>query len=177
MLTVTLTPPLLSALIVFFAPIGSLDRPNEIAQISVDELNNGYIQWMDHHPSAFPPGSKNTILLPSLDIYSPGGISVYHGEDAAKNAAFIRGLPGSIASAKAGSPRPTLQEAMEMIPEFKGRHRVAQAGAQYTLFAVTWADWDHCKPQNDAVAELRKRSRETGVRIIEVRLREVRLRQ
>jgi len=150
---------------------------NEIVQLSVDELNRAYLLWMDHYPGIFPRGSTMIRGMPALDLYSPAGVSIYYGEDSRKNADFIRALAKAIPVAKTGAvrpapvaTRPTLREAIEMVPEFNVQKQALLTNDLYTLFVISFADWDECKAQNDAVAEFRKRSRESGVRILEVRL-------
>jgi hypothetical protein len=116
-------------------------------KVSVEDLSNGYFQWLDQHPEAIPAGQKLTVLLPTIDLYSPAGDSIYFGADSASNAAFLGTLPQGIRDAKTTVVRPSLREALEMFP-----------------------DWDHCKEQNEAVAKLRARAAQTSIRILEVRL-------
>jgi hypothetical protein len=66
--------------------------------------------------------------------------------------------------------RPSLKEAIEMFSEFKAQEEALLADKRYTVFAVTYPDWDHCKEQNEAVAKLRARGAQTNIRVLEVRL-------
>ncbi|MGH9897695.1 MAG: hypothetical protein ACRD4L_02435 [Pyrinomonadaceae bacterium] len=109
--------------------------------------------------------------MPNMDLYSPSGISIYYGEDSATNAAFLRTLPQAISSTKKTDvARPSLKEAIEMFPALKAQEGALLADKRYTVFAVTYPDWDHCKDQNEAVAKLRKRAGQLKIRIIEVRI-------
>jgi hypothetical protein len=139
-------------------------------KVSVEDLSNGYFQWLDQHPEAIPAGQKLTLLMPTIDLYSPAGDSIYFGADSASNAAFLGTLPQGIRDAKTTVVRPSLREALEMFPEFKAQEDALLADKRYTVFAVTYPDWDHCKEQNEAVAKLRARAAQTSIRILEVRL-------
>jgi hypothetical protein len=139
-------------------------------KVSVEDLSNGYFQWLDKHPEAIPAGQKLTLLMPTIDLYSPAGDSIYFGADSASNAAFLGTLPQGIRDAKTTVVRPSLREAIGMFPEFKAQEDALLADKRYTVFAVTYPDWDHCKEQNEAVAKLRARAAQTSIRILEVRL-------
>jgi hypothetical protein len=139
-------------------------------KVSVEDLSNGYFDWLDQHPEAMPAGQKLTLLMPTIDLYSPAGASIYFGADSASNAAFLGTLPQGIRDAKTTVVRPSLKEAIEMFPEFKAQEDALLADKRYTVFAVTYPDWDHCKEQNEAVAKLRARAAQTSIRILEVLL-------
>ncbi|MDQ2840360.1 MAG: hypothetical protein M3Y72_04830 [Acidobacteriota bacterium] len=142
----------------------------EIAHASVEELDAGYLQWAVKHRAAI--GTRRTIKInmPYIDLYSSAGVSVYHGDDSERNASFISKLPQSIQGAKNDSVRPTLKEAMEMVPELKAQSEQIMRDKRYTLFAVTFPNWNEAMEQNKAVADFERRSSRTGIRVIEVRL-------
>jgi hypothetical protein len=161
----------------FFGTPQTRLQQKDTAELSVGELNAAYLLWMNRYPLAFPRGSTTIRGMPALDLYSPAGVSIYYGEDSRKNADFIRSLPKGIPSDKTGAAtstlgaiRPTLREAIEMVPEFNARKQTQLTNGLYTLFIITFPDWDQCKAQNEAVAEFRRHTRELGVRILEVRL-------
>jgi hypothetical protein len=159
------------------------------------ELNQRYLRWIHHHPEVMqqpkplipppPPGewpnssagsnrdvTPLLIRMPSIDLYSPTGVSLYHGTDSDKNAKFIRGLPHGIPSGSAVTAdelRPTLQEAMEMFSELKQYASAPAAKKEYTVFALTYPDVTR-KAQNEAMEELKNRAGRIGFRVIEVRL-------
>jgi hypothetical protein len=114
-----------------------------IVDARFQELAQGYMQWRHRHPEATrqapqeipdprqdvprrDPASDSQpppliVRMPSIDLYSPSGFSVYHGAVSKENAAFIIALPRDIPRGDATTPhevRPTLQEAVEMFPEF-----------------------------------------------------------
>jgi len=164
--------------------------------VPLQEFLNGALVWLAHHPEAIPkarplipapsqgglhsghedaPGpAPMTIKMPSLDLYSPAGVSIYHSEDQQKNPAFIRALPGSIQQAKDAKTdeiRPTLQEAIEMLAELKPYEAAIMARKQVTIFALTYpADTARCGAQDQAIQQLKERAQRIGIRVIEVRL-------
>jgi hypothetical protein len=165
-------------------------------QGSQDELLDGYLQWVHQHPEVMHgaeaiipsarqespmPSAQSTraveplvVGTPSIDLYSPAGISLYHGSNSDKNAAFIRALPrgvGQGSPAKTSEIRPTLQEAMEMFAELRPYSATPPEKNEVTVFALTFPDKAFCKAQNDAIALLKTRARRIGIRVIEVRLR------
>ncbi len=157
----------------------------------LDELMRGYLLWMHRHPEvrrqaqlASPPAPESSnsnleagpllVEMPSIDLYSPLGISLYHGTESEENAAFIRALPDGIQHRRApkqtNEVRPTLREAMEMFAEFKPYEAAPPAKKEYTVFALTYPGTPFCKAQNDAIQQLKNRARRTGICVIEVRL-------
>jgi hypothetical protein len=162
----------------------------------LQELMQGYLGWMHRHPEAthqtqplIPAPAQGLpnrdseaasevvpllIRMPSIDLYAPSGVSLYHGTDSEKNAAFIRALPRGIPqgnTATTDEVRPTLQEAMEMLVELKPYETTPLAQKGYTVFALTYPDTARCKPQNEAIQELESRAQRIGIRVIEIRLR------
>jgi hypothetical protein len=138
----------------------------------VKNLLEGYHSWTHRHLGSASPNQIKTIM-PFIDVYSPSGVSIYHGEGSAKNAAFIHALPGNIPNGKVAetnAARPTLQEAVDMFPELATYKIKPDPGNIYTIFAVTFPDCDPCKAQNDAMDQLRARAQNTGLRVIEVRI-------
>jgi hypothetical protein len=135
-----------------------------------EELSEGYLKWAVNHPRSVEAEARIRILMPTLDLYSPSGVSLYHGEDSLANAAFIRTLPKGIGNAKPATSRPSLKEAIEMFSELKAKEDALLADKSYTIFAITYPDWDRCMDQNAAVAELRGSKGRANIRVIEVRL-------
>jgi hypothetical protein len=176
-------------------------RPTEkvvTIEASQDEVLRGYLEWVHRHPevmqhktSPIVPTARPqftgqpseaaadgvTPLLigtPSIDLYSPSGVSLYHGTDSEKNGAFIRDLPRALQqrnTEKITEVRPTLQEAIEMFSELAPYRAASSAKNEYTIFALTFTDRPFCRSQNDAVEQLKGRARELGIRVIEIRLR------
>jgi hypothetical protein len=158
---------IIASLVLGAAPAQSGHQTSGIANASVNEMATGYLQWWRYHP---PAEKVPKLVMPFIDLYSPSGASIYHGADSEKNAAFIRGLPRNIPRSGTAETRPTLKEAIEMVPEFKARESELLSDKRYTVFAVTYEHWDQSKAQNDAIAKLRERASQIGIRVLEVRL-------
>jgi hypothetical protein len=137
----------------------------------IRNLLEGYHSWTHRQLGSAAPNEIKTIM-PFIDVYSPSGVSIYHGEGSAKNAAFIQALPGNIPHGKvvANAARPTLQEAINMFPELATYKIKPDPENIYTIFAVTFPDCDPCKPQNDAMDQLKARAQNAGLRVIEVKI-------
>jgi hypothetical protein len=145
---------------------------NAVASMSVETFTDAFLDWRIHHPELFETSARLVLGVPSIDLYDPLGVSIYHGEDSEKNAAFIRTLQRNTAQTQHKLARPTLKEIIGMIPEFRARQEaLLSTDGRYTIVAVTYPSWARCKAQNDAIEELRRRSIELGVRVLEVRLR------
>src|ERR1041385_8139802 len=85
----------------------------------IKNLLEGYHSWTHRRLGSASPDMIKTYM-PFIDVYSPSGVSIYHGIGSAKNAAFIQALPGNIPHGKVAetdAARPTLQEAIDMFPE------------------------------------------------------------
>ena len=161
---------LLNCLYLGAAPIASGNTSADITIASLDDLFNGYDHWRSQHPNAVPHDKPFRLDVPFIDLYSQSGTSVYHGTDSQKNAEFLDALPQTINSAKSSETWPSLKEAIEMFPEFKAQENSILTDKRYTVFAVTYPDWDRCKSQNEAVQKLRERAGKIGIRVLEVRL-------
>jgi hypothetical protein len=152
----------------------NIEQQSYAIDASVNELVAGYLQWQQNHPGAVPAGTPLKLDMPAIDIYSPEGISLFYGADSGKNATLLGTLPQGLKNirneAKAAVPRPSLKEAIGMFSNFKEQEGSLLLDRRFTVFAVTYPHWDHCKEQNDAIMKLRGRLAESGIRIIEVRL-------
>lgn len=148
----------------------SLSTPNpssDIAHASREQMTDGFLRWADTLPK-----DQRTIRLgmPAIDVYSRSGTLLYHGQDAAKNAAFLRAFPDSLSGAKPSEQRPPLKTIVEMFPEFMRDEPRLLDGSKYTVVAYTYVGWDVAKPQDDAINDLRKRAAQSSVRVLEVRM-------
>jgi hypothetical protein len=141
-----------------------------VANATVEELSGGYLKWIGAHPKAVPADKRLKVLVPILDLFSPSGISLYHGEDSVANAAFLRTFPKGMDGPKQVGLRPSLKEAIEMFSELRSKEDALLADKRYTIFAITYLDWEPCKDQNEAVSKLRERKGQANMRVIEVRL-------
>lgn len=142
-----------------------------IVSVSVEELATGYLDWISRQPDAGGDSKPHRVEMPTLDIYSPAGVSLYFGADSAANAAIIRKLPQEFPKQSTSVKRPSLSEAIDMFQELKSQKEKILSGQRYTVFVVTYPNWDHCKEQNEAMAQLRERRQQMpNIRIVEVRL-------
>lgn len=141
-----------------------------IANASVEEFATAYLDWISRQPGIGDDSKPHRMELPTLDIYSSTGVSLYFGTNSAANAAIIRKLPQELPK-QATVARPSLSEAIDMFQELKSQKEKILSGQRYTIFAVTYPNWDHCKEQNEAIAQLRERRQQMpNIRIVEVGL-------
>ena len=160
----------------------------------VQELLGGYLRWSQQHPEAIPearpliprpaqggaqsqPGEGagtgteiHVLRMPSVDLYSASGVSLYYGSKSKENAAFIRAFPDSIRQAKADHVRPTFKEAIEMVDELKPYEAALLARKGCTVFAVAFPGFGESEEQDEAVRELKHRADKLGIGVVEVRL-------
>jgi hypothetical protein len=141
-----------------------------VVSASVSDLAKGYLGWQQQHADAAQAGKALKFRMPSIDLYSPSGVSIHHGENSDTNAAFLRSLPNGLNDAAVGGPRPSLKEIIEMFSELKSQEGSLLAAKSYTIFAITYPFEEFCKAQNEAVEKLRERKMKIRMRIIEVRL-------
>jgi len=142
-----------------------------VANASVEELATGYLDWISRQPNSGGDSKPHKMEMPTLDVYSPAGVLLYFGANSAANAAIIRKLPQDLPKQTASETRPSLSEAIDMFHELKTQKDKILSGQRYTIFAVTYPNWDHCKEQNEAMTQLRERKQQMpNIRIVEVRL-------
>jgi hypothetical protein len=152
------------------SPPQQVERESYIVTATLADLAHGYNKWQAGRSNGTEGAKSFRLGMPILDLYSPSGTSLYHGEDSTANATFLRSLPKAMGRTTATAPRPSLKEAIEMFPELKLQEDTLLADKRYTVFAITDPTWDHCKDQNDAVAKLRESKDHANIRVIEVRL-------
>ena len=142
-----------------------------VANASVEELATGYLDWFSRQPDTGGDSKPHRMEMPTLDIYSPAGVSLYFGDNSAANAAILRKLPQDLPKQPTSVARPSLSEAIDMLHELKSQKEKILSGQRYTIYAVTYPNWDRCKEQNEAIAQLRERRQQmSNIRIVEVRL-------
>ena len=159
--------------------------PSSIVSIKapVYELLKGYQEWIPRHPDTVPKSmsSKPTLptpeaptfllRMPSIDLYSPSGVSVYHDTNCEQNAAYIRSLQKTHRSTGNNSEqRPTLREAIGMFKELAD-YRVESQVENYTLLAVTYPENVKCDAQDEAIQHIRSDAINYKIRIIQIQLR------
>lgn len=154
------------------AQSGKVGNPKVVTvKAPLTEFMAGYLRLRRLFDTAT---NRNIVAdMPSIDVYNPAGISIYHGTGSAKNATFLRSIvPGSLQNnpSKKVDARPTLEESMSLVPELKPyRTSFLNTKSRYTIFAVTYPV-KGCKEQNEAVQELEKHAATFGIRIVEIQL-------
>jgi hypothetical protein len=154
-------------LLLVFIPVQG--HKSEISSVPTEQFMRSYLQWFGHHRDAASGGKLLKLDMPAIDLYSPSGESLYYGTNSSENAAFLDSLLKGIPNQKSDVLRPSLKEAIEMVPEFEMRKDELLADKRYTVFAVTYPDSEDCQQQNRALAQLRAK-RQGNVRVFEVRL-------
>jgi len=161
-------------------------------QSPISEVMDGYHNLTIHHPelnktssgapshSATMPFSNDAaekpsleIRMPSIDLYSPAGISLFHGTSVATNASFIRGFQPNIPLKSAQSMtefRPTLAEALAIFKELAPYAGRILARKHYTIFVMTYPNVPSYKPQDDALEVLMQHAQQMRVQVVEVQL-------
>jgi len=155
-------------LLLAFIP-GQANNQTSITSMPYDNFVRAYLQWFGHHPEAVGGQKLIRMDMPAIDLYSPTGELLYHGTDSSENAAFLKSLLKEIPGKKSNDVRPSLKEAIEMLPDFKKHEDELLSDKRYTVFAVTYPNDAECKRQNEAVAQLRT-SGQSKIRVLEVRL-------
>ncbi|MGH9913793.1 MAG: hypothetical protein ACRD63_00735, partial [Pyrinomonadaceae bacterium] len=140
---------------------------------SIEELNAGYLRWMDLHPNHFQVGKPLMLSMPRIDLYSPSGTLLYSGEDSEQNAKFINNSLAKFLTIKHEPTtifRPTLKEALNLLPKLTAQRTENLPPDTYILFAVTYPDTSMCKAQNDVISQLVRRVLPFKLRIIQLAL-------
>jgi hypothetical protein len=133
-----------------------------VVDASVNELADGYKE--------FKHGVPLKVDLPSVDLYTRDGRSVFHGTNDVSNARFISSLSsGSPIPTAVITRRPTLEEALQIIPALRPFKSRFLSTGHPTLLAFTYPNWQDAANQNKLLAELETRSH-ASMQIIEVRL-------
>lgn len=141
-----------------------------VVDASVNELADGYNEWQGRHPEEFKHGVPLKVDLPSVDLYTRDGRSVFHGTNDVSNARFISSLSsGSPIPTAVITRRPTLEEALQIIPALRPFKSRFLSTGHPTLLAFTYPNWQDAANQNKLLAELETRSH-ASMQIIEVRL-------
>ncbi len=165
------------------------NSPIIVVQSPLSEMTAGYLKWLHQHPQAsndsLEGSQTNTskyqqnsglslrIEMPSLDLFSTSGKSLYHGTNSEKNADFIHALRNSHVIGnrltKALSV-PTLEEAIAIFPELNAYKNSVLGKKMHTLFTVTYPGTSMCKAQNDALDGFKYEAWRDGIRIIVVQV-------
>jgi hypothetical protein len=115
-------------------------------------------------------GARLSTSLPFIDVYNPIGEPLLHSEDQVHSANVLRRWPPDLKVSALTSIRPSLSEALNMVPDLEAKANDLISRGIYTIIAVTLADCPACRTQDAAVAELRARLGKNSVQLIEVQL-------
>jgi hypothetical protein len=175
--------------IFLFAPFSEPSNSSRLSaanvitvESSVSEMMAGYLKWIHVHPEVMHvhgTGASNSdsepliVKMPSIDLYSPTGVSLYHGTSSQGNALFLQDFPHNVHrldAAKMTEIRPTIQEAMSICPELEPYKASIVGKKQYTIFAMTYPNAPIYEEQNKTVQQLKSRAQQLGLIVIEVQL-------
>lgn len=166
-----------------------------VVDAPMGELADGYLRWLKRHPELVshdrpqipapvevvprpreaqeaPVAPLAIQKLPSIYLYSPGGVLIYEGTSPSDNVAFLRALPDSIQQVtqeKTVEVGPSLREMVEMLVELKPYQAALLATKRYTVLAITCTQTAHCKEQNEAIRQLGKHLHQVKIGVVEVR--------
>jgi hypothetical protein len=122
------------------------------AEMSFNEFARRLAPWEIKHPELFTKATTGSQLahdqqvnmiyrmkFPTLDIYSSAGVSFYFSDYSEGNVKLIDALPHVIPEANLNpryKARPSLREALSMIPGIPRSDWATPAQFDYTVFAV-----------------------------------------
>jgi hypothetical protein len=130
------------------------ESPNFVsAEMSVQEFQRRLFPWLTNHPDLATqvvtkgqfPGDKKTVnrifktTYPSLDIYSSAGAPLYFSDYAEAVLQVTNALPQAIPEANLNPKyklRPSLREALSMVPGIPRSDWATPAQFDYTIFAI-----------------------------------------
>jgi len=161
-----------------------MKEPTQTAPIFIDAATHqwldGYLSWVHHNPKAkslldSSTSSAPTLMLntPYLELFSPSGKSLYRGDDAKKNAVFIRtlehGIPLSLSPLLSGD-KPSIEDYVHIFPALRQYQTSIFSQKKYILFSITWPYKPDCMANNDALHEFESSDMSGGIQVIIVRL-------
>jgi hypothetical protein len=128
-----------------------------------------HLKWCPGHMAGSP--RQVHIKLPSIDVYDPAGSLVYHGESSDGNVGVLISLPQQIHDLRPSGTHPDLKEALKMAPDFAHLMPAILSNGRYTVLALSsTSQCSKCALQNEAVANLKKRSLQTNINVLELLL-------
>jgi len=156
------------------------------AKISSYEFARRQSPWLAKHPDLAAkviitrsqlPGNKQVSRIywmtwPTLDIYSSAGVPLYFSDSSELNVKVIDALPQVIPEPDLNpryKVRPSLREALSMIPDIPRSDWATPAQIDYTIFAVSLdpPDVNASQAQKKAIQREKKRAME-GVHAVAV---------
>jgi hypothetical protein len=159
-------------------------------KISIYEFGRRQLPWLANHPelatqvvvtrSQLPYNQHNKKVnriyqatYPTLDIYSSAGVPLYFSDSSELNVKVIDALPQVIPEPDLNTGykvRPSLREALSMIPGIPRSDWATPAQIDYTVFAVSLdpTDVNASPAQKKAIQQQKKRATDPRVEAIEV---------
>jgi hypothetical protein len=130
------------------------ESPNFVsAEVSFQEFGRRQVAWDSEHPELATqvtkgrlPGDRSVsrefkVTYPTLDIYSSAGVPLYFSDYAEASLKVIDALPQVIPEANLNPRyklRPSLREALSMVPGIPRSDWATPSQIDYTVFAVMW---------------------------------------
>jgi hypothetical protein len=122
-------------------------------EMSLNEFQRRLLPWLVNHPDLATPvvtkgqftgekkrvGQNFYINFPTLDIYSSAGVPLYFSDYAEAGLQVIDALPQVIPEANLDPKyklRPSLREALSMVPGIPRKDWATPAQFDYTIFAI-----------------------------------------
>ncbi len=141
---------------------------------AVTPMLRNYHQWAAQHPELWRDGSQLTIHFPVLFFYSSKGVLIHYGADPQQNVTFLSKLPDEISHQTADAPpliQPSLAELVSMIPELRSHSQTVLRSNRFTAFSITYAGPPGSTLQRNAIRNLKHRTLNGNLSIVEVELR------
>ncbi len=149
------------------------ESPNFVsAKMSIQEFQRRQLSWDSEHPELATqvikgrlPGDRSVSRIfketfPTLDIYSSAGVPLYFSEYAEESLKVIDALPMVIPEANLNPRyklRPSLREALSMIPGIPRSGWATPAQFDYTIFAVI-LDHHPVQPQDASASHAKNKA-------------------
>ncbi|MGB6974467.1 MAG: hypothetical protein WBD67_07275 [Terracidiphilus sp.] len=157
------------------------------AKISISEFVRRLAPWESKHPDLATKVITTRLQLqgdvqvsrifrmtyPTLDIYSSAGVPLYFSDSSEVNVKVIDALPQVIPEPDLNpryKVRPSLREALSMIPGIPRSDRATPAQIDYTIFVVSLdpPDVNASQAQKKAIQQQKKRAIDPRIQVTEV---------
>jgi hypothetical protein len=149
------------------------ESPNFVsAEMSIKEFQRRQLSWDSEHPELATqvikgrlPGDRSVtrifkLTFPTLDIYSSAGVPLYFSEYAEAGLQVTDALPLVIPEANLNPKyklRPSLREALSMVPGIPRKDWDTPAQFDYTIFAVI-QDHHPVQSKDDSASHAKKKA-------------------
>jgi hypothetical protein len=138
------------------------------SKVSGTKYLYSYARWASKHIAA---KGEMRVVLPSVNIYDPSGVVVYHGEKVASDADVLEHLPQRIQGLRSSGIYPGLQDALEMLPDLANDKSSILSSGRYSVVSITSPmGCPKCGLQEAAIAKLKQLNPRANVNVLEVRI-------